>query len=273
MPGTVNSDRYVALVLRNVGVFVPYLAVVLPLGHYIVEKRGFAPFRAWLRSGEPATDALRMAALRYPKQWALRSTVFWLVGGLTFTLLNIDTDAAFMSAIATTAVLGGVTSCALQYLLVEGSMRPVVAAALAGARPPRAGTPGVAARVNMAWALGTGVPLIGIVALGIVGLVGHDLTRDRVIGAAVALAVLGFSVGLLSLRIASKSVAEPLIEMRDALVSVETGDLSTTVAVDDGSEVGLLQAGFNRMVSGLREREQLREAFGSYVDPTSRNGS
>ena len=35
--------------------------------------------------------------------------------------------------------------------------------------------------------------------------------------------------------------------------------------VDDGSEVGLLEAGFNRMAAGLRERERLRDLFGRHV--------
>jgi adenylate cyclase len=48
---------------------------------------------------------------------------------------------------------------------------------------------------------------------------------------------------------------------------VEAGDFGSRVRVDDGSEVGQLQAGFNRMVAGLDERERLREAFGAYVDP------
>jgi adenylate cyclase len=38
-----------------------------------------------------------------------------------------------------------------------------------------------------------------------------------------------------------------------------------TVQVDDGSEVGLLQAGFNRMAEGLRERERLHDLFGRHV--------
>jgi adenylate cyclase len=38
-----------------------------------------------------------------------------------------------------------------------------------------------------------------------------------------------------------------------------------TVPVDDGSEVGLLEAGFNRMAAGLRERERLRDLFGRHV--------
>ena len=35
--------------------------------------------------------------------------------------------------------------------------------------------------------------------------------------------------------------------------------------VFDGSDLGLLQAGFNRMADGLREREQLRDLFGRHV--------
>jgi adenylate cyclase len=37
------------------------------------------------------------------------------------------------------------------------------------------------------------------------------------------------------------------------------------VPVYDGSELGLLQAGFNRMAAGLRERERVRDLFGRHV--------
>jgi adenylate cyclase len=37
------------------------------------------------------------------------------------------------------------------------------------------------------------------------------------------------------------------------------------VRVDDGTELGLLQSGFNEMVQGLREREQIRDLFGRHV--------
>jgi adenylate cyclase len=37
------------------------------------------------------------------------------------------------------------------------------------------------------------------------------------------------------------------------------------VDIDDGTEIGELQAGFNDMVAGLREREQLRDLFGRHV--------
>lgn len=46
---------------------------------------------------------------------------------------------------------------------------------------------------------------------------------------------------------------------------LEAGELDVEVAVDDGSEIGLLQSGFNRMASGVRERERLRDLFGRHV--------
>jgi class 3 adenylate cyclase len=53
--------------------------------------------------------------------------------------------------------------------------------------------------------------------------------------------------------------------VRDALARVEAGDLDARVPVFDGSDLGLLQAGFNRMSDGLREREELRDLFGRHV--------
>jgi adenylate cyclase len=48
---------------------------------------------------------------------------------------------------------------------------------------------------------------------------------------------------------------------------IRAGDFDARVAVEDGSEVGRLQAGFNHMTRGLAERERLRYAFGAFVDP------
>jgi adenylate cyclase len=47
--------------------------------------------------------------------------------------------------------------------------------------------------------------------------------------------------------------------------AVESGDLDVEVEVYDGSELGGLQAGFNRMVAGLRERERIHDLFGRHV--------
>ncbi len=56
-----------------------------------------------------------------------------------------------------------------------------------------------------------------------------------------------------------------MTSVRDALERVAGGDFDVHVPIDDGSEVGLLQAGFNRMAEGLREREHIRDLFGRQV--------
>jgi adenylate cyclase len=65
--------------------------------------------------------------------------------------------------------------------------------------------------------------------------------------------------------IAGRTLTEPLTSLRGALARVERGDLAASVAVDDASEIGRLQSGFNSMVNGLRERDRLLDLFGRQV--------
>jgi class 3 adenylate cyclase len=48
---------------------------------------------------------------------------------------------------------------------------------------------------------------------------------------------------------------------------VEHGNIGRTVDVYEQSEIGRLQSGFNRMVTGLVERDRLRDLFGRHVGP------
>jgi adenylate cyclase len=63
------------------------------------------------------------------------------------------------------------------------------------------------------------------------------------------------------------SVVSPIRRLQEATGRVAGGDLTTRVPVAGSDEIGVLTRGFNRMVSGLQERERLRDAFGSFVDP------
>ncbi len=65
----------------------------------------------------------------------------------------------------------------------------------------------------------------------------------------------------------SDSVVAPVTRLRDATERVRSGDLTVEVPVISTDETGTLTGSFNRMVHGLRERERLREAFGTFVDP------
>src|SRR5437763_815912 len=135
-PGTVSSGRYLSLALVNVAVFVPYLALTLPGGRVLIQKRAFAPIESWLRSDGPADSGAQRAVLEFPHRWAVLAAVPWVGGAVLFTALNLPRSAALATRVGMTGLLGGVTACALQYLLVERAMRPVVAVALAGGPPP-----------------------------------------------------------------------------------------------------------------------------------------
>jgi len=76
---------------------------------------------------------------------------------------------------------------------------------------------------------------------------------------------MGLAFGLFFTVVAASSVADPVADVRTAMRRVAAGDLDVDVPVDDDGEIGLLQAGFNHMASGLRERERLQELFGRHV--------
>ncbi len=162
-------------------------------------------------------------------------------------------------------LLGGETTCAVTYLLHERIIRPVTVLALAGAPAPERTGPGVSGRLAMAWSLGTGIPLLGILTAATAGMVDPDQDPALLAGAIAFLAVIGLVVGSFAISIASRSVAEPIAAVRRAMARVEEGDYDSRVPVDDGSEVGLLEAGFNSMAAGLHERERLRDLFGRHV--------
>ncbi|HEV2686465.1 MAG TPA: adenylate/guanylate cyclase domain-containing protein, partial [Actinomycetota bacterium] len=253
---------------RSVPVFVVYMAIVMPVGRHFIEIRPLRALEPWLQEGRPATESERALVLSYPRHWALLSFVPWSIAAGLFSLMNLSAGANVAAGIAVTIVLGGLTSCSLQYLVVEWIMRPITARALAENPPQRSSGPGVGVRLVMAWLLATGVPVLGIVALGILDLTGSSFSRTRIVAGMVILGVITLSVGLEATLLVARAVAGPLSSIRKALAKVEDGDFSARVTVDDGSEVGLLETGFNQMASGLAERDLLRNAFGAFVDPS-----
>jgi len=48
---------------------------------------------------------------------------------------------------------------------------------------------------------------------------------------------------------------------------VADGEFNVQIPVYDGTQIGQLQVGFNSMMVGLAERERIRDALGTYVDP------
>jgi adenylate cyclase len=146
-------------------------------------------------------------------------------------------------------------------LLLERAMRPVFRELFALDAPDGTRMLGIRTRLLVSWALGAAIPLL-IIALSYVGRGSADSPNQVAIW---ALVTVGIAVGALVITTAARSITEPLDAIRAALARVQRDELDVDVPVDDGGEVGQLQAGFNRMVAGLRDRRALADLFGRHV--------
>ena len=229
--------------------------------------RGFvADLQAWLAAGADPTDPRHRRALRAPLLSALITGFWWAVAAVFFGALNVFILSPGIGlGIGIVIALGGLSTAALLYLMAERAARRLTAAALAAGMPGRPVAPGVRARLLVTWVLATGLPLFAIVALAIGGWAGSRASIDELSQSLLFLCGVALVVGLIATLSVARSIAEPVAAVRQALGRVERGELDVDVPVDDGSEVGMLEAGFNRMAQGLRERERMRDLFGRHV--------
>ena len=243
-----------------------YVVVAAVVGHQ-VSKRAFGPVERWLAEDRVPSSEERALVLSLPLRGAAIAAAGWLGAAVLFGVITATHHpAAFVAGTAAGIVLAGLSSAAVTYLLCERSLRPVFALALAGDVPrgrAAAGGLGTGPRLLVSWALGSGIALLAI-ALAFLGR--GDERGDELLGPVLFLVVAGLFAGGVLLAAAARSVAEPVARVRAAIERVEAGSLDEQLVVDDGGEIGFLQAGFNRMMAGLRERERIRAAFGTYVD-------
>ncbi len=204
--------------------------------------------------------------LRGPLRLAVVQAVPWLVGVLLFAAVDARWSATLAVAVACMIALGGITTVTVAYRLTELALRREVARVFVLQPPSGNGVPGVALRSLGTWVMGTGVPLLGLVISAGTSLIySKYFTVDRLGLVTLVLALLALAVGFLVTALTSTSLASSVLAVRRALRRVENGDLDVTVEVSDTTELGLLQAGFNTMVAGLRERDRVRELFGQQV--------
>ncbi|MHB8717914.1 MAG: adenylate/guanylate cyclase domain-containing protein [Candidatus Dormibacteria bacterium] len=159
-------------------------------------------------------------------------------------------------------LLGGMTTAAIAFLLLERGMRPLVARLRELLPEVTACAPSVRARLLLSWMLGSGIPLVGI-AIALLEPSGSDHNRQLVLVG--VLTGVGILVGAYTSILAAGSVADPLRALHTTMERVAAGDLDATVPIADSGEIGDLQLRFNRMTAGLRERERLRDLFGRHV--------
>ena len=260
-PPVPHADELTRL---NLIVFIAGMPLLIWLGT-AWSRRVDAPTRAWLMAGRSPDARERELALREPLLLATVGAVLWVAGAGVFAALNTPSSPALALQVGGTILLGGLATCALVYLLAERLLRPVAALALTAETPHRPVVPGILTRMLLAWAFGTGIAVLGTGLVATEFLLGGTTSPGRLAATVLFLSVVALAAGLVTALFAARSVADPVNSVRRALAEVEHGNVAVEVPVYDGSEVGLLQAGFNRMVAELRERDRLRDLFGRHV--------
>jgi adenylate cyclase len=264
LPAPKGLEHETRLAWINVAAFAVGGAVGFVIGWQKSRQLWRRSFR-WAYEDRAPSEAERFRALRFPLRQQKLNAQLWGVAAVGFTALNAPFSGEIAADALLTIVLGGLVTCSSGYLLCERLTRPLTAAALATGVPERPVVPGVATRTILTWTLSTGVILIGVALLGEGGLWDSAYTRQRLSIAVLVLSVAGLVVGFATMTGLARSFADRIKALRGGLDLLARGDLDVLVEVDDGSEIGLLQAGFNEMVAGLREREQLRDLFGRQV--------
>lgn len=235
--------------------------------------RMLRPANPWLRGSRRPEDAaaawaalvsLPLRTVSYRWALAIVLNVVPIAALITWYLELPWYSLAILAAGGVVVVAYGVL---LRFFGVEILMRPVLEA-VAADLPADMEVRGVRV-VPIRWRLRIALPAINVITGVVVSALSTtggadlgDLGLDVVVAVLVA-----FTLSLELSVLLSRSVLTPLTRLRRATEQVATGDLNVRVPVVSTDEIGALSGAFNEMVSGLQEREALRGAFGSYVDP------
>jgi adenylate cyclase len=252
------------LLLVN-AVYLPvYVTLAVGVGVVWGTRRALSVLR-WAQEERVPTAADQAATLRLPWRLTRIQALLWGAAAVLFTTLIGLEQPVNIAKVAFTTLLGGMVVCANAYLLSEFALRPLAAKALMTGPPLLRPSTGVAGRSLLAWALGSGVPVAGLMLVAVFSLVRDDVSSTQLAITVLALGGVTLVFGLLLTSLSVNAVVAPLRTVREGLAEVERGRLDSEVVVFDGSELGQLQTGFNLMVRGLQEREQLRDLFGRHV--------
>jgi len=261
VPGNALDDTGFA---RNAAAIVIFTALSAPagliIGNRIAERR-----TEWLVEEREPTDAERRSVVTFPAIAGAIQAGLWLLAACVFATVNAFHSGRFAIEVGITVAMSGLVTAIIVFLLTLRFTRAITARALAGAEPTTYPAISVTVRAVLTWALGTTVPISGALVLALFTLNTNDVGRAQLARSVIALSALSLGVGLVATIMHARTIAEPLRRLRDALRRVEDGDLDVEVAVNDATEIGFLQSGFNRMAAGLRERERVQDLFERHV--------
>ncbi|HEX2233138.1 MAG TPA: adenylate/guanylate cyclase domain-containing protein [Thermoleophilaceae bacterium] len=247
--------------------------VLVAIGWVIARSARLArPVIDWLQAGKPEDGALEAwrCGVALPRQVVEDTSwqPFVIVAAPNAVFLSLHLDLPVYSGLIVFAgVLIAVAYAALLHFFAsEQFLKPVVSDMAERLPPDFAGS---RAGVPLRWKMLAALPLINVVTGVVVSGLSTDGTaslEDLGLDVAVALLV-SFTLSFELTLLVAKSVLGPVDDLLEATERVKRGSLDARVPLTSADEVGELAGSFNEMMQGLAEREALREAFGSYVDP------
>ncbi|MCQ9351737.1 HAMP domain-containing protein [Corynebacterium sp. 153RC1] len=227
----------------------------------------FRPVLDWQRHPERHDrNMVRNLVMRIPIYQAALCALVWLGGLFILASVAAQTSGKLAVVIAVTVLLGGAVVVLLTYLEAERLVRPVAAEALARRFEDATLEPPVKWRLRLTWLATSAMPIAGIVLMFVGQRAGYFTEQvEDIMPAVVALSLAALVTGFLGTTLSVMSVVDPIQELQRAINSVRRGETDVQVDIYDGSEIGVLQAGFNEMMRGLHERQRVRDIFGRYV--------
>lgn len=274
--GTVGLfSLYEPMSLGEFGVIAAFSLVVTVIGlAWAFGRSAFViePVERWLAAGRPAegaTEAWR-AAVAGPRRFVIRN------GWMPYAIVSLPVAvfvplylglAAWTGLMVLAGTLIAVSyGAVLHFFASEVFLRPIVRDA---ARHLPSDFGGAYVGVPLRWRLLAALPIINVITGVVVGgLSGDGANSLGDLGVDVVVAVVvAFTISLELTVLLAKSVLRPVDDLLAATERVKEGHLDARVRLTSGDELGVLAGSFNEMMAGMSEREALREAFGSYVDP------
>jgi class 3 adenylate cyclase len=252
------SRHQLTVLLTGASILVVVQVIVGTTAGAVVQRRTMR----WLLRGErPSTDDARRA-LRMPLDMSIIVAILWFVGDAAISSVSagVGLDAKTVLGVTGGIALAGLSSAGITYLLVGRVSRPVARLALASSPPETAPVFGVRWRLLTIWLLTSGAPVVGIVLI-----LSAPRNVENVRQASILVACVALALGGIATALTARAIGDPLRGMVDVLHRVGQGNLDVAVDVEDAGEIGLVQSGFNDMVSGLRERDRVTDLFGRHV--------
>ena len=240
-------------------------AVALAWGLFRIWPR-LEPIAEWIGGvrDEAGTERAWSAAVGLPLNLVREELLYPVVGVVlpscvaAVLILDLSWLDLFPLAIAGAVAVG--YGAILHHLTIEAGMRPVLIDINRSA-PPRVRTRVEA--LSLRWRLLTALPMINVIT----GVVVAAIAGADNLGVSVLVAIgVATTISLELTILLSRSVLGPLADLRRATTKVGEGNFDVAVPITTADEIGELAASFNEMVEGLRERERIRRAFGTYLD-------